>query len=1484
MTLKILINTTSSDILLDIGITVPANSQIQLNPQDYDDASSSDDIVEFVGDGSLVINNGDRDLTKSEGIRLIQGGNTDKIQLDNDLLTTGNGTERIKIDVAGSLNTTDGRVLVSANDTDADFLSDKIEAGSNKVTITELNDGADESLSVDIEPQNINTADLNNDAQFITSGQAPVQPSDIADFETSSELDARDTANRDRANHTGTQIASTISDFNVAVQNAETLTNLSFNSSTNILTYTNEAGQDQTVDLTQYLDDTNLARIVNGTLDGNTGIITFIRDDSTTFTIDASDLLDNQDASEVPVAPSGNLTATDVQQALEDQQNQIDVNAAKVSADGSIDTHSDVDISTNPPAINDVLKWDGSQFVPNATSVNDGFTIFPIWAEENGGLSNNNRQWSFGNGSTGSCDVVIPIDCEIFAFSVSAESATGMCSFDIYKNGSQFQTTNMLLNHSFQTFSTPLQWNAGQRLGYRTNNEAGSFTDVRICTWFRIKSSPASSSVLNDLLDVTLTSVQNGQALVFNGSSWVNQDIFDGDYNNLINRPTLGTAADNDETDFATAAQGALANSALQPGDDITELNNNAGFVDSTGAAAAAPVQSVNGETGLVEDVAKTDESNTFTESQTINTTNTNANLEIKSDNEQANIILRSNTPTNGWQISAAKFGSIFNIDQIDDSGNTTEALSIRGGADEVDFYTKQLKNIEDPEDPQDAVTKNYSDNQSVNDRNRTNHTGTQLSSTISDFNSAVQNAQTLTSLTLSGNNLNFVDEVGNTTTIDLSLYLDDTNLARIVSGILDGSTGIATFTRDDNTTFTLDLSNLIDIVSIQQELFVALNGSDIADLDRGSLSRPFRTVKAAIDFAATQNPSASNPYCINVGPGIFDEDPISAPEFVIISGCGPRTRINANNPNADLLTLAPNSSLRSVSFQGVSGATNWHVVFNGNNGGAFSGNDVFISGGSNGLKIQNNSGLAVSTLASFLSVGVSGNVLSSESNSRLTIQGASITGNGITTNALRQNGTGIIIANAVSISTCLEGLVCLGNGVVDLNSVTINENVALPIDQRNSCVIRVNGGSLDFSKCTFSNIEVVNGYFESIEPNENKLQSISELSVGVPENGKESAFGEGDSYTRGMLVFNDDRGTIVEVTDQVKVKGDGQFTNINAASTSTDWDGDPGFEEILYISSDLEDSTGDKVKFFGFKATLTLAASNDGEAVTEYWNGSQWVEFNTISTRATGQYLPFGKKIFQRTGDEHIRFDPSIENSWVKNDPISSGTDRYWIRIYAVPGQGFSVAPNIDQIKLHSNRSEINDDGYVEYFGKARPVNILPFDIGSFQAANNSPQNQDLYIGDSMAVGRIENQFDNGTIDRSGLVRPFPLDIDTSAPVKLTLFLHSENTDTTPDSSWTIRWAHTSDGDFVGDSSADAPTIAATQQSITDIIPVPGPNEQFSKTFDLDVSDVISRRASQPGDLFWLTIQRNNDGNSSDLSLIQIKVEYVTLNEGGHL
>lgn len=100
--------------------------------------------------------------------------------------------------------------------------------------------------------------------------------------------------------------------------------------------------------------------------------------------------------------------------------------------------------------------------------------------------------------------------------------------------------------------------------------------------------------------------------------------------------------------------------------------------------------------------------------------------------------------------------------------------------------------------------------------------------------------SETRTELSLASNILSYRDEAGVVTELDLSLYLDDTNLARLTSGTLNGTTGIATFTRDDNSTFTVDFSafladanNYADVVSFNTStgvLTIGRNGS-LSDL-----------------------------------------------------------------------------------------------------------------------------------------------------------------------------------------------------------------------------------------------------------------------------------------------------------------------------------------------------------------------------------------------------------------------------------------------------------------------------------------------------------------------------------------------------------------------------------------------------------------------------------------------------------------------------
>jgi len=104
---------------------------------------------------------------------------------------------------------------------------------------------------------------------------------------------------------------------------------------------------------------------------------------------------------------------------------------------------------------------------------------------------------------------------------------------------------------------------------------------------------------------------------------------------------------------------------------------------------------------------------------------------------------------------------------------------------------------------------------------------------------------ETTTTLSIGSNILSYVDETGATTNIDLSLYLDDTNLARLTSGAVDAN-GLATFTRSDNTTFTVDFAVLFDDTNLTRITSGSFSNNVI------TLTRSDSTTAATIDLSTT--------------------------------------------------------------------------------------------------------------------------------------------------------------------------------------------------------------------------------------------------------------------------------------------------------------------------------------------------------------------------------------------------------------------------------------------------------------------------------------------------------------------------------------------------------------------------------------------------------------------------------------------------------
>ena len=193
-----------------------------------------------------------------------------------------------------------------------------------------------------------------------------------------------------------------------------------------------------------------------------------------------------------------------------------------------------------------------------------------------------------------------------------------------------------------------------------------------------------------------------------------------------------------------------------------------------------------------------------------------------------------------------------------------------------------------------------------------------------------------------------------------------------------------------------------------------------------------------------------------------------------------------------------------------------------------------------------------------------------------------------------------------------------------------------------------------------------------------------------------------------------------------------------------------------------------------------------------------------TIPTHiADGGYYPKANNYFGQVGDGHqLRYDSRLAaDSWAKNDPISGGTAYYWTRFRIESAIDF--APVFEQLKLHTNRFEINDDGWIEYFGKARPIGQLALSLAQGKPFDGVMANQNLYVSQNIGVGGSDNTF-NSTDDKMGINGFLPFDCDTSSPLRLVWSGRPNGTGTY---GWTVRWAWVNDGDALVSGNPAVPT-----------------------------------------------------------------------------
>jgi hypothetical protein len=214
-----------------------------------------------------------------------------------------------------------------------------------------------------------------------------------------------------------------------------------------------------------------------------------------------------------------------------------------------------------------------------------------------------------------------------FGTSAIPNSQLENSSVTINANALSLGGTLTLVTDDIQEDGSPTNlWYTDARVGtYLTTNSYATETYV--------DNAVATENEISEMNDVTLTSLSTGEFLQYNGTAWVNIDLDTDDIDegsNLFYTTTrantdidarvtksfvdaLNVDADTldgiDSTGFATAAQGLLADSALQSGDNITELTNNANYIDLTDLSGTSGVtyDNATGQISIGQPVGTTD-------------------------------------------------------------------------------------------------------------------------------------------------------------------------------------------------------------------------------------------------------------------------------------------------------------------------------------------------------------------------------------------------------------------------------------------------------------------------------------------------------------------------------------------------------------------------------------------------------------------------------------------------------------------------------------------------------------------------------------------------------------------------------------------------------------------------------------------------------------------------------------------------------------
>lgn len=668
--------------------------------------------------------------------------------------------------------------------------------------------------------------------------------------------------------------------------------------------------------------------------------------------------------------------------------------------------------------------------------------------------------------------------------------------------------------------------------------------------------------------------------------------------------------------------------------------------------------------------------------------------------------------------------------------------------------------------------------------------------------------------------------------------------------------------THEDGGADEIDVTDLSGLLADQQ---LALSPGRTIIVAKANGDATTLTAGLALLNALVPAPSVANPASMIVYPGTYTEAPLTIPTGASFVGIGGReqTVLLASTTTAPFIIGSATSLMRGFTVNGangvggvglsyISGATgHWEIfdveVHDCETLMHCSGMDRKILCGNVELERQSGQAGTIGMLADGggridgLSVKIEcedvaplpDGVIADGAGSSVHLIGYEI--EHCTSGVHVKNG-GEFHGTSGEVSGCTNAArINTGGGELLLTGFNAEDSIAWDILIEDTAgVCHISSGVIDNDKvAVVAGAQFLASYF-SLREGDEALQIQGELHVGSPERPKESAFGEGDSHTRGMFVFrntNGEAGAWSDITTEMAS---------HSGSTADLFPG-AGIGSTFYVGGDQP--------FPGLKIDLTAALGlGTGTIVREYWSGAAWTSFLEMSSDSDAPYGQYADQLFERPSDEQVRF--GLMSGWVTR--LLNGETKYWMRVRVTAG--ITTIPTAEQIKIHTNRTEINKDGVAEFFGAARPERDLLWRRNLMDdVSGEEPTNGNIAISPNILISAVSNVFNNNAIDARAGTFSIPDGIDTGFPLKFVLTW--KNDAVGGDVEWNLVTAVVKEGDLINGTLPEGPVLSQIKT-------VGALNTLEITEFEIDASLLI------PGDILALRVFRDGRAGNPDDTL----------------